>query len=81
MEKVRAADLPGLETMLRNHSHKNGLRWKRIAIRRAISRFLPSTQEWIHSLEELDKDLPHMKSYKVQLICEAKERFAVLSRL
>lgn len=59
LDDVRKADLLGLEAMLVHHSHRSCPRWKRVAIRRAISRHRPCTIEWVMGLDEIDTcDLP-----------------------
>lgn len=52
LARLRSMDLAGLESALLNHSHKGTPRWKRVAIRRAISRLSPRPYAWILGLEE-----------------------------
>ena len=74
---LRTAGLPSLESMLSDHSHKGSPRWKRVAIRRAMSRLSPRTQGWIHGLDELRAGEAQMEPWKRQLLAEARARLPV----
>lgn len=56
IERVRASNLVSLEAMLADHSHKATPRWKKVAIRRAISRHRPCDPAWVLGLDEARTD-------------------------
>lgn len=72
LESVRRAGVQELERMLANHSHKGAPRWKRVAIRRAMSSLSPRTQEWVHGLDELREE--QMDPWKRRLLRDARDR-------
>ena len=74
IEKLRKSSISELERLLDNNRHKQSQRWKRIAIRRAISKHRTCSQEWIHGLHELSGEEPHMAAWQKQVLNEARRR-------
>ena len=72
--KLGIMELSLLHVALKNHSTKSAPRWKRVAIRRAISRLDPRPYEWVLGLWELN--VRTMDPLKCQLYQETVDRLA-----
>lgn len=74
LEAIRreSGSLHGLELMLASHSHKTTPRWKRVAIRRAISRLVRRPLEWVLGLDELDPC--RMKQWQIDALQATRDR-------
>ena len=73
---LRTSNLDQLEQELIKYQSEYYPRWKRVAVRCAISRHRPCTTSWIQGLEEISDDISNMQPLKQKLFVESLKRIS-----